>query len=258
MLLVPPHDRSADSIPQGTWRYISAELQVGMKDRGHLLRDDLESFVHVLFYYVFRYRPVFPANSVDHRRLLTSINAVFEANMSGSVHYWGIPGGYEKGQYLCSPGSHFISGKLRQHLRPEPLCMLVEEAREVFTPLYSNEPIVNIIASEQVKAERREELKAYEKALSAATERVESSAHMISVFRMWTEEYQDQWSADDGAVDQLAPAASTSTSGSSRKRSADADVEAACPSSKARRLAAGRSATAGASARAQSRSKQSR
>ncbi|KZV62629.1 hypothetical protein PENSPDRAFT_548436, partial [Peniophora sp. CONT] len=41
----------------GTWPFISAELLMADNLRPHLLRDDLESFVHVLFYYTFRYRP---------------------------------------------------------------------------------------------------------------------------------------------------------------------------------------------------------
>ncbi|KZV75755.1 hypothetical protein PENSPDRAFT_570787, partial [Peniophora sp. CONT] len=42
----------------GTWRFISAGLLEDRRGpRQHFLRDDLESFAHVLFYFVLRYRP---------------------------------------------------------------------------------------------------------------------------------------------------------------------------------------------------------
>ncbi|VDC01400.1 unnamed protein product [Peniophora sp. CBMAI 1063] len=233
--------------PIGTWRYIAAELQIGLPPRPHLLRDDLESFVHVLFYHVFRYRPLFAADSPDQRRLLSSMSSVFEAasaQPNGRVY-----GGHHKGQYLCDRTSHFDARILRQQLRPESLYELLKGAREVFTQLYSEAPVIGNVGSKRIRTRREEELKKYEDALAIATKRVETSAHIISVFDLWIEQ-EHEWPSDDGAIDQLVPRSNVGCSRSSRKRSADPGVDA-CDSNKARRLDTARSASAGASARSQ-------
>ena len=99
------------------------------KLRPHLLRDDLESFVHVLFYYTLRYRAVFPGE--DGRVVLRrKMDEVF------SGHRWRdsngrVVGGFEKAQYLCSDGV-FNRDILWAQLQPKPLCALLDDARELF------------------------------------------------------------------------------------------------------------------------------
>lgn len=157
----------------------------------------------MLYYYVFRYRPVFPVNSPEHQRLLTSIDDVFEKTLPGPDGR--IVGGYDKVQYLGNTSAHFGTRKLRYRLRPEPLCVLLQGARQVFTPLYCERPDVDVKASEEAKSQYLRELDAYEEAHYAASERLESSTHMISIFRVCTEDLRRHWSQCDGAVDQLAP-----------------------------------------------------
>ena len=72
------HTLPANHRFQGTWRFISAGLLDDIPEpRQHLLRDDLESFAHVLIYHVLRYRPTVVGEHAK-RRLRDNMRDVFE------------------------------------------------------------------------------------------------------------------------------------------------------------------------------------
>ncbi|KZV64470.1 hypothetical protein PENSPDRAFT_588350 [Peniophora sp. CONT] len=124
----------------GTWAYISAGLLMGREERPHLLRDDLESFVHVLYYHVFRYRPTVPAGSARQTELFSSIERVF--NSSLRTKSGNLAGGYPKCLYLRSP-AHFDPEMMEAYVQPLPLLELMLVVREAFEPIYASKPIVD-------------------------------------------------------------------------------------------------------------------
>ncbi|KZV63029.1 hypothetical protein PENSPDRAFT_641476 [Peniophora sp. CONT] len=241
----------------GTWAYISADLLIGRSKRPHLLRDDLESFLHVLYYHVFRYRPTVPASSAAQKELFASMDRVFNTAWStddGSV------GGVAKSHYICSP-AHFDPCMMRDFVHPLPLRRLMLKARDTFEPMYASEPLVRKSRDEDRIALDLERRDMYLKALNTARTRLQTPEYFISLFSGLTEDYDPErfhWPSDDGSMDQFIPSRpkpttavrSTAGSGESRKRSAASLGDDGTPSGKAQRVSASRNVSAGTLARA--------
>lgn len=250
--------RIALQFVQGTWPFISAQLLMARDPRPHLLRDDLESFVHVLFYHVLRYRPMYPEGSDERLVLIDNLNEVFDGAR------WRVPngrvvGGKAKAGFLTGT-LYFDSGELREHIRPIPLLGLLEDVRDAFEPLYTNEPPLFMYQPEdEGYAEVVEKLEDHRRSRAAALEQLQSSKHMLSLFRYWTKESARddyEWLPDDGAHDVYTPRPEPSPraeSRSSRKRSVAAR-DAPNPVSKVPRLESSRALSAGAVARARTSS----
>ncbi|VDC04369.1 unnamed protein product, partial [Peniophora sp. CBMAI 1063] len=227
----------------GTWAFISAALLTSHETRPHLLRDDLESFVHILFYHVFRYRPTAPAGSSKQKQIYASMKRVFD-----TAFYTGgdMRGGHDKACYLYD-ALHFESSLLRECVRPEPLRRLMTTARNVFSPLYVPKPYVE--EEDEDLSDELEKLEDWQKEHDKALGRLETPEYFISVFRKWTQEYDRQryqWASGDGAVDQYhrpdPDPITPSHSGHSHKRSIDAVEDEPQPAVKARRGASHTSA----------------
>ena len=71
---------------------MSVDMLENRTTRPHGLRDDLESFVHVLFYYSMRYRPTLPGKLKSRQEILGSLPAVFD-----DVKESEVPGVYTGG-----------------------------------------------------------------------------------------------------------------------------------------------------------------
>lgn len=236
---------------QGTWRFISAELLQGRRPRPHLLRDDLESFVHVLYYLVLRYRPI-ASNGPAKEELLNGIHDVFDSSQADSTA--GPTGGWEKSKVLLGHGP-FPSQFIAEEVKPVGLAALMYDVCGIFAPLYVSRPVVDHAGRNiETPAARRQRSE-----LATCHGRLESSEYLASRFRHWLFHYHEpacpglEWLPADGAVDQYRTFPSVhderSQSRSSRKRTAEAE-ELALPVAKARRLSADGNASAGASARA--------
>ncbi|VDC07151.1 unnamed protein product [Peniophora sp. CBMAI 1063] len=246
----------------GTWAYISAGLLMGREQRPHLLRDDLESFVHVLYYHVFRYRPSVPAGSSAQNELLAEIDRVF--NTAWRTESGSMAGGGPKSLYLQS-SSHFDPAMMRTHIQPLPLCRLMLTVRKAFEPIYTVEPLVCTSGDDAYVALELKELERWKQGFNTAHERLQSSAYLISLFEKMTTDYDRarfQWLSDDGAVDQFdLPPESTNdhsamaapSSSGSRKRSAESLGDKVAPLGKVQRVTSSRNVSAGALARAGTR-----
>ena len=235
---------------------MSAGLLLGFDERPHLLRDDLESFVHILYYYVFRYRPTVPSGSAAQKRLFTSMDKVFN-----TVLYTGgeVIGGDDKANYLAS-ATHFDPRMMHNYVHPEPLRRLMLISRDAFGPLYASEPLVDDSLQGDAAARQSRKLQSYRQALDSACARLQSSDYLISLFRSWTQEYDAtryQWPSNDAAVDQMrpqSPSGPTAKPGSvksrsSRKRTIDVTDDVCSHTGKVRRSTNDRNISAGTLAR---------
>ncbi|VDB96754.1 unnamed protein product [Peniophora sp. CBMAI 1063] len=239
--------------PIGTWPFISADLLMARDPRAHLLRDDLESFLHVLFYHVLRYRPMYPEGSDDRSILIDSLKEVFDGAR------WRVPngrvvGGKAKASFLAGT-TYFACGELRAHIRPSPLLGLLEDLRDAFEPLYSSKPDLSLYQPDDEEyAAILEELQEHQISYSAALERFRSSEHMLSMFQYWTQDCTSdgyEWLSDDGADDiympRSVPSLLSSVSRSSRKRSVPQNAPTSA--SKLPRLRSSRTSSIGAAGR---------
>ncbi|VDC05997.1 unnamed protein product [Peniophora sp. CBMAI 1063] len=235
----------------GTWRFISAHLLQGSKPRQHLLCDDLESFVHVLFYHVFRFRPIRP-DAPERKKLLAGLHDVFDLALPAGQS--DVVGSLDKPKVLLGDGP-FSSEFVAEHVKPLALSALMNDVRQAFAPLYKSKPLVDL-AGRDLHPEMAQQ---YRDELATCQQRLQSSNYVASRFRHWLHHYhmpeypELDWLPDDCAVDQYQTCAPNrgeilDNSRSSRKRMSDTEGETT-PAAKARRLSADKNASAGASAR---------
>ncbi|KZV75786.1 hypothetical protein PENSPDRAFT_599441 [Peniophora sp. CONT] len=243
----------------GTWRFISAGLLDDIpRPRKHLLRDDLESFAHVLFYHVLRYRPTV-VDELAKKEVRDDIHDVFER----MIHFddgQNATCGRAKPSFLTGNG-RFPKAFFSEHVRPLALLGLIHDLLRVFAPIYTNEPSMELCCDEDEREEAAEEIAQLRKARALSEERLHSTEYLASRFRHWIYDYHNParpqltWSSNDGAVDQFPPPplidtwASSGESRSSRKRSSE-HGDSLTPPAKSPRLSAAPGLSAGASARA--------
>ncbi|KZV60671.1 hypothetical protein PENSPDRAFT_759893 [Peniophora sp. CONT] len=243
----------------GTWPFISAGILDDYSGtRKHLLHDDLESFAHVLFYCVLRYRP-----TVTDRRsqiiLRDDFYNIFELVIQGTDGKT-VTCGRAKPCFLTGynrlPKRFFT-----EHVRPSALVALIHDILDVFAPLYRQEPVVERSwYSEKDREEATKEIPAFREAKSQSELRLQTPEYIASRFRHWIYDFYDParpelgWLPDDGAVDQFSPTPSVDklpsvTSHSNRKHLID-NGNSLGPAAKVPRLPAALGASAGTLARA--------
>ncbi|KAI0317021.1 hypothetical protein OF83DRAFT_193659, partial [Amylostereum chailletii] len=127
----------------GTWQFISADLLRKPFSRVHLLRDDLESLVHVLFHHMLRYRPA----GFLTVELATNLQAVFDAHtvVNGQAR-----GGDQKAFYL-SGGGYFGPSTLINSTLHRPLVALMNALRELFFYIYTDEELLRRFPASMVE-----------------------------------------------------------------------------------------------------------
>lgn len=166
------------------------------------MRDDLESFVHALFYYILRYRPTLPGRFTSRKKILQGLPAIFD-QVDESEQQGVYTGGEGKRAYLANMSSHLTKSVLFDVDIPQGLLFIMETARRLFTPLYAEEPIQTLSwegpATEQRTRWREDH--------DAAVQRLTSSTALISAFDAGLIPGEEtrahiSWPPSDGAVDQ--------------------------------------------------------
>lgn len=204
--------------------------------RGHILRDDLESFVHVLFHHVIQYRPTKVGMQGDFVKLFHSIYDDTRRGTRGESL-----GGEARSLVLLNV--HFRSRELEESPElPFPLVQLMDGLRKLFAPLYeklSDIDTVNVTVRETDRRARMRSLfqakpsaagdadkkdsgksnggsvakprtlKDIEEARLLAEKDLQSSESVMDLWTNWLD-YEPiksndppGWSSDDGAKDQL-------------------------------------------------------
>ncbi|KZV61737.1 hypothetical protein PENSPDRAFT_618816, partial [Peniophora sp. CONT] len=114
----------------GTWAFMSAELCRDQQPAEHLLRHDFESFVHVLFYHVFRYCKM--EGALPQHIRMTMVD-VFEDKRPDGIHH----GGQNKRGYLVNLLTAFSQRNVIDISPiPQGLQDLLAETREPFGTFY--------------------------------------------------------------------------------------------------------------------------
>ncbi|KZV75785.1 hypothetical protein PENSPDRAFT_731474 [Peniophora sp. CONT] len=189
----------------GCWQFMSVDMLEDSTRRPHELRDDLESFVHVLFYYVMRYRPTLPDKEDARREILSSIPEVFEhvqeSNIAGVY-----TGGKWKRHYLGfkpNKSEHFSTQNILALDIPLALQRLITQVRKLFQPLHERKPQGNIADDD---SDHEGELARWEVAHDQAKTRVSTSAALLAAFDAnlpsSPEAASPDWPSSDRAIDQ--------------------------------------------------------
>ncbi|KAI0310415.1 hypothetical protein OF83DRAFT_874263 [Amylostereum chailletii] len=144
----------------------------------HRLRDDLESFVHVLVYLVLRYRPT----SITRSTLRYYFDCIFKKY---TIRHGKLYGGLAKGSYLT--GMFFEMDELQESL-PPPLVTLMSVLIDLFANIYMPPHIKRSIS---------------DVTMGESLAKLESVDEFMAIFRRSLG--SDGWLEDDGADDQLAP-----------------------------------------------------
>ncbi|KAI0308439.1 hypothetical protein OF83DRAFT_259628 [Amylostereum chailletii] len=153
-----------------------------------LLRDDLESFVHVLFYHILRYRP-----AGFHSVLLAQdLHDIFDwPPLEDGRRY----GGHAKAAFL-SLGFYFGPTTLINSTLPPQLVALMNALRKPFCMFYLDPDLLQEFSPIVVR-----------KALAA----LDTADEFTAIFKAHLE--VDGWPEDDGADDQLRSFDPTRTTG---------------------------------------------
>ncbi|KAI0321323.1 hypothetical protein OF83DRAFT_345750 [Amylostereum chailletii] len=117
----------------GTPQFMSVEIFMVPFGRDHLLRDDLESFVHLLFHHVLKYRPTACGQNLYFPRVFTEVFDAFNLGPNGEA-----TGGIERMSMLT--GSIFPDKELQESSLPSALVDIMIESRSLFAPLYATAP----------------------------------------------------------------------------------------------------------------------
>ncbi|KAI0312763.1 hypothetical protein OF83DRAFT_1144386 [Amylostereum chailletii] len=207
-----PHVARLPASPCRKWRnealeFTSAErLMKPLVFFRNLLRDDIESFVHVLVYHVLRYRPAgFPSIA-----LAQQLHYIFDWHTVVDGQY---SGGDCKADYLRG-GSYFTPTALIDSTLPSQLVALMNALRRPFRMFYLDPECMEDYPPLVVQ-----------KALAA----LDTANEFIAIFKAHLE--VDGWPENDGAVDQLPPkelpkqigATVTSSHGEKRKSAQEHD-----------------------------------
>ncbi|KAI0321329.1 hypothetical protein OF83DRAFT_1081044 [Amylostereum chailletii] len=230
----------------GTIQSMSVALFKEPFKRDHLLRDDLESFVHVLFYHVLKYRPTQCGRRAD---FALTFFQVFDAYTEGNDNE--VVGGDMRKSMILN--SVFTSDDLMTSSDlPRPLISLMNAARNLFKPLYLPQtqrepwepfyPPPGLFSPEVVERVNKSSKLAWEasqKAEAQRESRIKDLKSSIPLWRIFNHYLRNPgWRNDDGAQIQLPRNGITSVSGDSepenisnhngrRKRSASIDEEGA-------------------------------
>ena len=182
--------------------YMSVTLLENPFERSHLLRDDLESLVHVLFYYVFRYRPTVMGDNGD---LANSFHFAFD-----HVEYeedGRSTGGSSRKLILRNvilTSSHLWKSRLPNSL-VSPMNSLRNRFALLYKERYHKEICDSLEQNSQIPVPHQTKIvRALEQieANRIATEKTLCGARPI-VDKFFRYLYNDDWSPDDGAIDQL-------------------------------------------------------
>ncbi|KAI0310125.1 hypothetical protein OF83DRAFT_1178896 [Amylostereum chailletii] len=181
-----PHVARLPASPCRKWRtealeFTSAERlkEPSIFFRG-LLRDDLESFVHVLFYHILRYRPAgFPSVL-----LAQHLHDIFDWHTVVNGQY---SGGDCKAGYLRG-ASYFGPTALIKSTLPPPLVALMNALRDLFFFIYTDERVIEL---------GRIPRSTVEEGLRV----LDTADEFTAIFKAHL--MLDGWPEDDGADDQL-------------------------------------------------------
>jgi len=224
----------------GTWQFMAVPLVDDPNGRVHELRYDLESFVHVLFYYVLRYRKTYK----EKQRLLENLRTVFDR--AACTEDGEMQGGEAKQAYLTNIG-YFNSSGIKKWVKPRTLGLFMNSIRRAFTPIYAT--VEDSECSEDDMDSDFYEKEDTDAALDkrrAALERLAASDYMLDLFKKAFDNPKRVWPEDDCAVDQFPEANATSLCVMKRSR---AKEDTGSGSSQSKVLRTSRSATAGSALR---------
>ncbi|KAI0308469.1 hypothetical protein OF83DRAFT_245998 [Amylostereum chailletii] len=150
--------------------------------RKHLLRDDLESIVHVLTHHVLRYRPAgFPTV-----KLAKTLEDIFDNHF---VVDGQSEGGERKADYFRG-GAYFTTEALIASTLHPQLVALMSALRGLFYYFYQSP---NVVRASQIP----------QSIVDAALRALDTADKFIAVFKEHLE--ADGWPENDGAIDQLPP-----------------------------------------------------
>ncbi|KAI0315905.1 hypothetical protein OF83DRAFT_1129717 [Amylostereum chailletii] len=126
--------RARRELCSGTWQFRSAKLAMSVGTIPHLLSDDLESFVHVLAFHLFRYRP----STYTMESLVTQLKRVYD----GFILEHGIRKGDEDKKSFFT--DHKLSIRYIKDLHPA--CVnIVTRLRTLFsTAFYADSALVDL------------------------------------------------------------------------------------------------------------------
>lgn len=178
----------------------------------HERRDDLESILHVLTYYSFRYLK----SSLDSEDLEEELKAIYDQRKERMGIY---TGGSGKEDFF--DGKKLASSDVNKSFSSScpPLAKLINSLRNRFAPLYRT-PLdaAEEGASEKDRATRKQEIRIQKEAKRNALEALKTSKDTIETFEYHLK--TGEWSSE-GAVDRLPRVSETKTA---RKRRRESEV----------------------------------
>ncbi|VDC07150.1 unnamed protein product [Peniophora sp. CBMAI 1063] len=169
--------------------------------RDHLLRDDLESIVYLMFLLVLRFRPPAPGSPANSRGdILSGLRTVFENCFT--TENGEIRGGLDKKAFLTG-GSSLNDTQLMDVVQPVALWTLMRGCRRLFQHVYTDEPRLFAGADEEEEAGFASAVEQWKALRDAAQKNLSSARPFLNYFRKALD--TPGWPSSDGAIDQYPP-----------------------------------------------------
>ncbi|KZV63028.1 hypothetical protein PENSPDRAFT_739051 [Peniophora sp. CONT] len=203
-------DRSSEFARQKSrmvsWQFVAAALLLDPHARDHLLRDDLESILYLLYFHVLAFRPPAPGSALRLEEILLSLRNVFEYGYATDINE--IRGGRTK-QLFLGGGADFRDIDLETVVRPSALFDLMRQFRTSFQPLYITEPRLFGSEDEEEEAQYEQKHNMWSKELKSAITELSSTDTLLELFDEALS--SSGWPSSDGAIFQFGPRAKPST-----------------------------------------------
>ncbi|VDC07148.1 unnamed protein product [Peniophora sp. CBMAI 1063] len=177
--------------------FASASMLQFPDERAHLLRDDLESILHLLYYHVLRFRPTLKTRQIRGSQVLQALKSIYESSTSTETRR--IDAGSEKATFM-SGESTFSDRRLNGAIRPLPLWTLMRSLRAVFEPLYIPEPSLYGDETAESLVKVNDDKRYWREQFECAGTRLQSAQPLLACFEDALQ--KSDWPPSDGAVDQ--------------------------------------------------------
>ncbi|VDC04368.1 unnamed protein product [Peniophora sp. CBMAI 1063] len=191
-------------------QFSSAEQLQQPWERPHLLRDDLESIIHLLWFHALRYLPHAYTQKMTRSTILQAMRHIYESAAVNSENE--IEAGRDKGAFLG--GKHTLNedelgGGV---IQPALLWRVMRSSRRIFHPLYATRPVVEEDMEPEDLEGVKEKQELWDESHKKAKEELSSAAPLLKIF---TNVLAKDWPQSAPPADQYTPTSLPSTNFSS-------------------------------------------